>query len=65
MTKLSIAMVIITTILLAIVGAITYVAVKVPMDFHGVELIITGYLIFGTGAFACVGGTIASFFEEN
>lgn len=64
MTKLSLAMIIITTILLAIVSAITYVAINVPMDWHGACLVISGYVIFGSTAFACVGGTIASFFEE-
>ena len=65
MSKLSTAMLIITGILLAIVGAITYVAIKVPMDWHGAGLVISGYVIFGSGALACVGGTIASFFEEE
>ena len=65
MTNTSKAMVIVTSILLAIVGVITYVAIKVPMDWHGAGLVISGYVVFGTGAIACVGGTIASFFEEN
>lgn len=64
MTKLSTAMVIITAILLAIVSAITYVAINVPMDWHGAGLVISGYVIFGSATLACVGGTIASFFEE-
>ena len=65
MTNTSKAMITVTSILLAIVGVITYVAIKVPMDWHGAGLVIAGYVIFGSGALACVGGTIASFFEEN
>ena len=65
MTNTSKAMLIVTAILLAIVSVITYVAIKVPMDWHGAGLVIAGYVVFGTGAIACVGGTIASFFEEN
>ena len=65
MTNTSKVMLIVTAILLAIVSAITYVAIKVPMDWHGAGLVISGYVIFGSGALACVGGTIASFFEEE
>ena len=65
MTNASKAMLIVTSILLAIVGAITYVAIKVPMDWHGAGLVVSGYVIFGISAIACVAGTIASFFEED
>jgi hypothetical protein len=64
MSKDSTALLIVTLVLSAIVAAITYVAINVTMDWHGAGLVVSGYVIFGSLLLGCVGGFIASFFEE-
>jgi hypothetical protein len=64
MSKTSTAMLIVTVILGAIVASIISVAINVTMDWHGAGLVISGLVIFGAGFVGCLGGFIASFFEE-
>lgn len=64
-TKTIIGMGIATAVLLGIVGVLTYIAVNVTMDWHGAGLLTSGFVIFGALALGCLGGFIASFFEEE
>jgi len=65
MSKTSTAMLIVTLILGAIVTTLAYVGISVTMDWHGAGLVVSGLVIFGAGFLGCVGGFIASFFEEE
>lgn len=65
MSKTSVALLIVTLLLGAIVAGLAYVGINVTMDWHGAGLVVSGLVLVGSVFLGCVGGFIASFYEEN
>lgn len=65
MSNTSKVMLVVTLLLGAIVAGLAYVGINVTMDWHGAGVVISGLVLIGSGFLGCVGGFIASFYEEN